>query len=289
MGFTAAAYTDIGISRPTNQDSICVARGILDGEEIAMAIVCDGMGGYEKGEVASAQIVQFFAAWFAQLPTDLVALRWEDIPLVWCGYLERLNQVIYQYGNDNGIRMGSTFSGILLWRQKYLLVHVGDSRIYRITDHAAQLTSDHVHPKHRHMLTRCIGSPNIPEPQIRMGDFLENTTFLLCSDGFFHKISTEELVVWFAPGRLSDTDGIRARMAEAVETAKQRGERDNISVALLKGTGDVDDEAVTEPKGASATARAFALLDMEVLTHAEGEDLPLDEGGFGKEHAYGHR
>lgn len=54
MHFTFIAETDIGTTKDTNQDSILVKHGQYSGGEVLMAIVCDGMGGLSKGELASA-------------------------------------------------------------------------------------------------------------------------------------------------------------------------------------------------------------------------------------------
>ncbi len=65
MEYLVAAYTDIGIQKETNQDSICVRRAAFsEAEETVLAVVCDGMGGLKKGEVASAAAVNAFGTWF---------------------------------------------------------------------------------------------------------------------------------------------------------------------------------------------------------------------------------
>ena len=65
MEYLVAAYTDTGIKKETNQDSICVRRAAVTGiGETILAVVCDGMGGLKKGEVASAAAVNAFGRWF---------------------------------------------------------------------------------------------------------------------------------------------------------------------------------------------------------------------------------
>lgn len=63
MHFTFIAETDIGTTKDTNQDSILVKHGQYSGGEVLMAIVCDGMGGLSKGELASATVIRAFDKW----------------------------------------------------------------------------------------------------------------------------------------------------------------------------------------------------------------------------------
>ena len=75
MHFTFIAETDIGTTKDTNQDSILVKHGQYSGGEVLMAIVCDGMGGLSKGELASATVIRAFDKWFdEELPYELEEL-----------------------------------------------------------------------------------------------------------------------------------------------------------------------------------------------------------------------
>ena len=75
MEFTVAAYTDIGTQKEVNQDSLCIRRAAVPGlGESIMAVVCDGMGGLERGELASGLCVQIFGMWFDQNLYRLPAL-----------------------------------------------------------------------------------------------------------------------------------------------------------------------------------------------------------------------
>ena len=72
MNYLFALHTDVGIKKKTNQDSLCVKEASTPNGNILMALVCDGMGGLEKGEVASATIIKAFSKWFQEeLPYDL--------------------------------------------------------------------------------------------------------------------------------------------------------------------------------------------------------------------------
>ena len=64
MKFMAIADSDIGIVKDTNQDSLLIKHADTQRGEVLLAIVCDGMGGLTKGEVASATVIKAFSDWF---------------------------------------------------------------------------------------------------------------------------------------------------------------------------------------------------------------------------------
>ena len=144
MRFIATADTDIGISKKTNQDSVLVKHGMVDGVEVLMAIVCDGMGGLSKGEVASATVIKRFSRWFdEELPYEIDNLSMSIIGAKWALLLKELNSDIFLYASRQGITMGTTFTGILFVDDQYVVAHVGDTRLYRISDGMYQMTEDH--------------------------------------------------------------------------------------------------------------------------------------------------
>ena len=66
MHYIAIADTDIGIAKQTNQDGVLIKYGKCVKGEVLLTVVCDGMGGLEKGEVASAAVIREFARWFEE-------------------------------------------------------------------------------------------------------------------------------------------------------------------------------------------------------------------------------
>ena len=84
MRYTVVAETDIGIRKNINQDSVLVKHAETELGEILLAVVCDGMGGMDKGELASATVIRSFATWFEQeLPKELVHLDFTVIAQKW--------------------------------------------------------------------------------------------------------------------------------------------------------------------------------------------------------------
>ena len=114
MRFIATADTDIGISKDTNQDSLLVKHAKVDNVEVLMAVVCDGMGGLSKGELASATVIKAFDRWFHEvLPLELEHVDMSIIGAKWELLLKDLNMQLLDYSSKCGSSLGTTFSGIL--------------------------------------------------------------------------------------------------------------------------------------------------------------------------------
>lgn len=251
MHFTATASTDIGITKATNQDSLLIKHASTQAGEVLMAIVCDGMGGLAKGEVASATVIRAFDAWFSsRLPAYLPSKNLRAIGNEWVAMLKSLNQKIQCYGAGLGIRLGTTFSGILFLNGSYVIVHVGDTRIYRLDNHLTQLTEDqtfiareirlgHMTPEQaqqdhrRNMLLQCIGASPSVEPQVLLGN-TQPGVYMLCTDGFRHKITPQEIHQILNPSAIPTKDAMFANAQYLINMVKYRQESDNISVILVR-------------------------------------------------------
>lgn len=252
MRYIATADTDIGISKKTNQDSLLIKHASTDMGEVLLAVVCDGMGGLSKGELASATVIRAFSQWFDQnLPYELNNLDMQIIGSKWSLLLKELNLKIMDYSVKNGIDgVGTTFSGILFAGDQYIIAHVGDSRIYHIGSTLTQLTTDQTFvareisrgnmtpeqakvDKRRNLLLQCIGASKVVEPQIITGR-AESGAYMLCSDGFRHEISETEMYESLNPINFMNKDAMHNNSKYLIEQVKSRGEKDNISVLLIK-------------------------------------------------------
>jgi serine/threonine protein phosphatase PrpC len=220
---------------------------------MAFAVLCDGMGGMQKGELASATLVEAFCAWAR---TDLSALQengiedneirsqWEDI-------IFRQNEKLIGYGAYNGILLGTTVTAMLITANRYYILNVGDSRAYEITGEVRQLTHDQTvvarevslgnltpeeakNDSRRNMLLQCVGIKEDVCPQMYFGDTRPGAVYMLCSDGFRHEISPEEFAAHYAPALMSDEEIMRSQSERLIELNKQRNEKDNISVIVVK-------------------------------------------------------
>ena len=251
MRYIATADTDVGISKSTNQDSVLIKHASTDIGEVLMAIVCDGMGGLAKGELASATVIREFARWFEEdLPFELNNLDMQVIGGKWALMLKDLNLKIQQYGAQHGASLGTTFSGILFAGNQYVIAHVGDTRIYQIGTSLNQLTTDQTFvarevsrgtmtaeqaktDKRRNLLLQCVGASKSVEPQIICGTS-ESGAYMICSDGFRHEITEAEMHESLNPINFTHKNAMHSKAKYLIEQVKSRNERDNISVVLIK-------------------------------------------------------
>lgn len=253
MDFLISACSDIGIRKTSNQDSVLLEVAATDIGKVAICVICDGMGGLSKGEVASAEVIKAFTQWFHTRLPELLAqgklderfrAEWEEI-------IVEQNKRISDYSRRNGIAMGTTLVAVLMFGNKYYAVNVGDSRLYKLDNKLTQISKDQSYiqreidmgrmtveeskysPK-RNVLLQCVGASPVVVPDYFTGDTADGDVFMLCSDGFRHVITQEEIYDNFMPSVLTNEKIMREKAKLLVDINKQRMEKDNISVALVK-------------------------------------------------------
>ena len=253
MNYFSVVHTDIGIRKKTNQDSALIMEAETDVGNVLLTVVCDGMGGLAKGEVASSTVIKEFGQWFEQQlpailtmedPTDRIFSSWEKIAFA-------SNDKIAQYGRNNGVSMGTTLVAMLFAKDKYYIINIGDSRAYCISDRLSLLTKDQtfvqremdmgrmtyeeaMRSPQRNVLLQCVGASDIIEPDFFSGQFGPGQVFMLCSDGFRHVINEAELYNNLNPSVLVNEQVMKDRAYYLTELNKSRMERDNITVILVK-------------------------------------------------------
>lgn len=234
--------SDIGLVRTSNQDA-CKCGSFSD--QAVWAVVCDGMGGANGGNVASEVAVETVAQLLMQ-EYDKALTNDQTVDLL-TGVVQRANSKLYEMQKaDQMLRgMGTTIELVLVKENKAHIVHVGDSRVYAIRENKIQqLTVDHsvvqemvekgeltpeqamVHPN-KNYITRALGIV----PQIHL-DYIEapfepGDKILLCSDGLTNYLTPEEIV------KLSLENNADAFTQALVEGAKELGGSDNITVAVI--------------------------------------------------------
>lgn len=253
MKYVGMAETDVGISKKTNQDSVSIKIAETpEKKQIVMAVMCDGMGGLEKGELASATVVRCFNDWFEKvLPKKVNGYVWKELGKEWEEMVIEQNRKILEFGKLLRVNLGTTLSAMLIMDDKYMIAHVGDSRIYRITDRVEQLTEDQnfvtrevnrgtmtleqaLADPRRNMLLQCVGASRVVEPVLLYGDVVPDSVFMLCTDGFRHVINEQEMYDVFGREKTDNPDEMRKRIRMLINTVKDRGEKDNITAALIK-------------------------------------------------------
>ena len=254
MEFIANYNTDIGIRKKTNQDSLAIRIVDTPKGQCAFGIICDGMGGLEKGELASKEVINAFCDWFdntfcnaildGSFSAGMLRKDWNEI-------IQYQNNRLGSYGSVHNLMLGTTVSAILMLQDVYYVVHVGDSRIYELTDVSKQITEDQsfVHREvslgrmteeeaktdpRRSVLLQCVGASNVVEPDFLRGQLKKNAVYYLCSDGFRHQVTDEEVMELMGPEVAFDENKLKYACVYLTELVKKRRETDNISVAAIK-------------------------------------------------------
>lgn len=253
MNFIISANTDVGISKETNQDSLTSLVVNTPQGRMAFCVLCDGMGGLDKGEVASASVITAFRNWVLNDLPQLCNQPLEDATIrsQWEAIIDQQNNVIKAYGARQGVRLGTTVVVMLLTQTRYYVLNVGDSRAYELTTGIRQITNDqtfvarevaqgHMTPEEaetdsrRSVLLQCVGASDEVYPDMFFGDVAHDAIYMLCSDGFRHEITAEEIYEKLQPGVLFDDYTMQQHSLSLIELNKQRQERDNISVSLVR-------------------------------------------------------
>ncbi|MGE5675305.1 MAG: protein phosphatase 2C domain-containing protein [Mycobacterium leprae] len=233
-----------GLVRPTNQDAYSVDRLEMR-LDAALLVVADGMGGYEGGEVASQ-----LAVTTVRNRVLASAESWAESGLLLTGLAEAVaeaNRAILaaQVQHPEIGSMGTTLTIALIWGERILIGHVGDSKACLITgDTVSTVTSDHnvagelvqigqltaeqaAHHPQRHVLTRALGIGDpVRVEQLELawhpGDIL-----LLNTDGLSNLVQLSEI-------QESSKLGFESLTTRLVDLALERGGFDNITVLAAR-------------------------------------------------------
>lgn len=253
MKFIISANTDVGLVKEVNQDSLTAMVLHTPLGEMALAVLCDGMGGHAKGEVASASVVRAFRKWALEELPRLCKEPLRDVTIrrQWNEIVRAEARKIKAYAGRFGASMGTTLVALLVTQTRYYILSIGDSRAYEIGSGLRQITNDHsfvareiamgrltaedaaTHPL-RNGLLRGIGTSGELEPEMFFGTPKPGMVFLLCTDGFWHEVSGEELYAQLRPELLTDQQTMHHRTGQIIAMNKRRNELDNISAVLVK-------------------------------------------------------
>lgn len=254
-----AAHSDIGRKRPQNEDRHCLDT------TLGLYLVCDGMGGGNAGEVASALAVEHIHRHIND------ASQRADLPLIGrcdpsvspatnrlASAIRLANEMIYRESckRPEWAGMGTTVVGALVKDELLSFAHVGDSRLYLIRNHSLYpLTLDHswvaeqVQTGHmtqeeaersprRHIITRALGIA--PQVDVTLGEtpLQPGDRVLLCSDGLTKGVGPDGLLA-----SLTHIEDLPALAHHLITMANEAGGEDNTTVITLD-VRETEDESV---------------------------------------------
>ncbi len=241
------AAVDPGRARSNNEDAVATE------ESTALAVLADGMGGYNAGEVASHMATSFIRTelgrWLREASSqasDAEVRRAMDI----C--VDNANRAIFNAANSNPqyAGMGTTLVLAVFRGSRVLLGHVGDSRCYRLRGgRLQQITRDHsllqeqidaglITPEqaafsaNKNLVTRAVGVEDTVLLETHQHDVHPADVFLLCSDGLSDMVD-DTLIAQLMHAHEALADCARA----LIEAANEAGGKDNISVILARACG----------------------------------------------------
>lgn len=233
MKMISSVYWDRG-NRTVNQDSLVLEQVLTSKGRVLFAAVSDGIGGLSEGEVASGFILEKLLTNFYQQILPLIGRgkgqKAIERSILRCFF--ETSEALGKYGASRGVSLGATISLLLLVKNRYLAVHLGDSRIYRLkAGKVRQITRDH--SQGGNAVTKCLGSFTYQYPDVFTGYVGKKSGFLLCSDGFFHFLQEENLKEMLSPEEISGEEQISRRLKDLAAHNIRQGEQDNISAIYV--------------------------------------------------------
>jgi protein phosphatase len=250
MMYKFCANTDTGRARDNNEDSV-----VFD-EETSLAVLADGMGGYNAGEIASGMATAFIKSELSRWLTEAgEGAKSKDVRRALEICVDNANLSIYNSANSNAhyAGMGTTLVVAVFRDDKLMVGHIGDSRCYRARKgEFEQITKDHsllqeqidaglitkeqsVNSSIKNLVTRALGVEEsvlleINEYAVEVGDI-----YLLCSDGLSDMVDDPSIA-----RIVSDGTDLTLKADSLIQLANLHGGRDNISVVLVEVKEDVE-------------------------------------------------
>ena len=239
------AASKVGCVRSQNEDMVLLGSHFVRNDAFSTRVdltnsdryimaVADGMGGHNRGDVASSDALHNLEFYFHDLPTGLSP---ESIKDKFEDWLVSINNIIDSKGrSDEQYKgMGTTLVGLAFYEGQFYTLNCGDSRLYRFRDgDLTQLTSDHSlsnmlgSSQHSNVITNCIGggatSSFIDIVNIT-DDIKEGDVYILCSDGLTDMLPDSIIYTLLAEGSDANT---------LCDAAVAAGGLDNVSCCVLQ-------------------------------------------------------
>lgn len=238
------SMTDVGLKRSSNQDAF-FAGELLQGA--AFAVVCDGMGGANAGNVASQTAVKIISEYILRSYRD--SMKDFEIEKMLMNAIDSANMEVYEKSvkETELSGMGTTAVIALVQGDTVVFAHVGDSRLYLVDDDIVQLTKDHsmvqkliesgkitpedakVHPT-KNVITRALGVEANVISDSNTIQLKEGQSLLLCTDGLSGFVDKTDILNVFK------TKDIDSAADELIRLANENGGGDNITAVILSNT-----------------------------------------------------
>lgn len=243
-----AAKTDTGLVRAHNEDAVEIS------EVYKAAVLADGMGGYNAGEIASGIATTVFRAaleqQLQQVQEKSRSASSKSLQRLVVDSVTAANEQILEVARiqPQYSGMGTTLVAALFHHDRVIVAHVGDSRAYRFRHgQLTQITRDHsqlqeqidaglVSPEwarfapNKNLITRALGVAAHVDVEVNDYQTEGGDIYLLCSDGLSDMLASEQMSAMLAD---NDTD-LELLCSSLVQAANDNGGRDNISVILAK-------------------------------------------------------
>ena len=235
MNIISGIYWDKG-ERCLNQDSLMLEQVYTPKGRLLLAVVSDGIGGLAEGEMASGLIVEKCRHFSYREMVKNVGKGISTLEKICLRCLYEAGGDLQKYGHAKGCHLGATLSLLLIFRNRYVIMQLGDSRIYQLfyrygRCNIQKMTTDQADKKGR--LLKCLGSYAYQLPEVKKGRCRLGTGFLLCSDGFYRMQKEKSLQEVLAPRELTEDSQIIKRLGRLAKEAHRRGEKDNISAVYI--------------------------------------------------------
>lgn len=219
--------------RETNEDYLGAFEGNNQQRALQgiVAAIADGMGGAKGGRQAAETTVRGFIDAYYSLPETL------GVDRAAARALGSMNRWVHtQRRNDPALEnMATTFSALILRGRQAHVVHIGDTRIYRLREHRLQrFTTDHIHnhPDMKHVLHRAIGFEDSAHLDYENHSLNLHDRFLLCSDGVHGALADRRIQAILDEGSSPEESAQRI-----LDAALKAGSQDNVTALVLDVVG----------------------------------------------------
>jgi protein phosphatase len=244
------ALSDVGLRRSHNEDSY------FAGDDLALYLVADGMGGHAAGEIASQTAAKTISDFVSRAEKDRdmtwpfgVDDSYSEMENILLSAIKLANQMICRMATEKPelAGMGTTIAGVKIHEGEASIFNVGDSRVYRFRNGVIeQLTTDHswvneqlqrrmiteeearTH-RWKNVITRALGNKSSIEVDLRTIPVQSGDTLMLCTDGLSGLVSDEVILETLESHR----DSLEEACRDLVEQANAAGGHDNVTVLIV--------------------------------------------------------